>query len=239
MDERSGLTRTERLAAEIADAIVTGALEPGSRLDEQALAERYGVSRTPVREALRQLGTSGLVEVRPRRGAVVAQVTPEQLAELFVAMAEIEATCARLAAQSMSPLERRRLDALHDAMADLARGGDPAAYARANTAFHGTIYAGAHNAVLSDFALGLRRRLQPYREAQFRVSGRLARSHAEHGVVVAAILAGQAAEAHAAMLRHVTLVENSVEGLLGREAGEEGRPSHDAGPGSRSGMRNA
>ncbi|MGV2343039.1 MAG UNVERIFIED_CONTAM: GntR family transcriptional regulator [Methylobacterium ajmalii] len=220
--ERSGRTQAERLAGEIAEAIVTGALAPGSRLDEQALAERYGVSRTPVREALRQLGTSGLVEVRPRRGAVVAQVTAEQLAELFVAMAEIEATCARLAAQSMSPLERRRLDALHDSMADLARAGDPAAYARANTAFHGAVYAGAHNTVLADFALSLRRRLQPYREAQFRVAGRLARSHDEHGVVAAAILAGRAEEAHAAMLRHVTLVESSVEGLLARATGEAG-----------------
>ena len=175
MDEAAGRTRTERLAAEIAEAIVTGALAPGHRLDEQALADRYGVSRTPVREALRQLGTSGLVEVRPRRGAVVAQVTPAQLAELFVAMAEIEATCARLAALSMSPLERRRLDALHEAMGELARAGDPAAYAQANTAFHGAIYAGAHNAVLSEFAGSLRRRLQPYREAQFRQAGRLDR----------------------------------------------------------------
>ncbi|BCM83907.1 GntR family transcriptional regulator [Methylobacterium indicum] len=219
--ERSGRTQTERLAGAIAEAIVTGVLAPGSRLDEQALADQYGVSRTPVREALRQLGTSGLVEVRPRRGAVVAEVTAGKLAELFVAMAEIEATCARLAAQSMSPLERRRLDALHESMADLARAGDPEAYARANTAFHGSIYAGAHNAVLADFALSLRRRLQPYREVQFRVTGRLARSHMEHGTVVAAILDGRAAEAHAAMLRHVTLVESSVEGLLARERVEE------------------
>ncbi|KMO27323.1 GntR family transcriptional regulator, partial [Methylobacterium tarhaniae] len=101
----------------------------------------------------------------------------------------------------------------------LARAGDPASYAKANTAFHGAIYAGAHNAVLADFALSLRRRLQPYREAQFRLEGRLALSHAEHGAVVAAILAGRAGEAHAAMLRHVTLVENSVEGLLVREVG--------------------
>ncbi|GJD65671.1 GntR family transcriptional regulator [Methylobacterium frigidaeris] len=237
MDDAAGRTRTERLAAEIAEAIVTGTLAPGSRLDEQALADQYGVSRTPVREALRQLGTSGLVEVRPRRGAVVAQVTAAQLADLFVAMAEIEATCARLAAQSMSPLERRRLDALHDAMGDLARTDDPASYARANTAFHGAIYAGAHNAVLSDFALSLRRRLQPYREAQFRLEGRLARSHAEHGAVVAAILAGQAVEAHAAMLRHVTLVESSVEGLLAREGVDEGGAARPVVPGTHGGAR--
>jgi DNA-binding GntR family transcriptional regulator len=215
MDARTGSTRTDRIAGEIADAIASGDLSPGSRLDEQALAVRYGVSRTPVREALRQLGTTGLVEMRPRRGAVVAALTPERLSELFVAMGEVEATCARLAAQSMSPIERRRLRAMHDAMGELADSGDTGGYARANIAFHGAIYEGAHNGVLSDFALGLRSRLQSYRQAQFRVAGRLPRSHAEHGAVVAAIVEGQAARAHAAMLDHVNRVETTVDDLLG------------------------
>ena len=204
----------ERLSSEIAEAIVAGELSPGSRLDEQALAARFGVSRTPVREALRQLGTTGLVEVRPRRGAVVAQASGAQLAELFVAMGEIEATCARLAAHSMTPIERRRLAALNDAMRDLAEAGDTPGFSQANTSFHGAIYAGAHNAILADFALGLRRRLQPYRQAQFRLPGRLARSHAEHTVVVEAIVHGRAEEAHAAMLHHVNLVETSLEDLV-------------------------
>jgi DNA-binding GntR family transcriptional regulator len=214
MDEGSGPTRTDRIAAAIADAIAAGEFLPGARLDEQALAGRYGVSRTPIREALRQLGTTGLVEVRPRRGAVVAALNAAQLSELFVAMGEIEATCARLAAQSMSPIERRRLAALHDAMGGLARAGDAAGYARANVGFHGAIYAGAHNGVLAEFAAGLRRRVQSYRQAQFQVVGRLPRSHAEHGAVVAAVVAGRPDEAHAAMLHHVNLVETTVEDLI-------------------------
>lgn len=204
-------TRAARLAAEIADAIVTGEFPPGARLDEQSLADRYGVSRTPVREAFRQLAASGLIETQPRRGAAVARISPEQLDDMFVAMAEIEATCARLAALSMTPIERRRLEAMHARMSEFVRDGDLTAYADANDAFHAALYSGAHNSVMSDIALKLRRRLLPHRRAQFRVPGRLAHSHAEHGAVIDAILRGDVVTAHAMMLRHVGLVEDAFE----------------------------
>jgi DNA-binding GntR family transcriptional regulator len=204
-------TRSDKLAAEIANAILSGEFAPGYRLDEQQLAERFGVSRTPVREALRQVAASGLIEVRPRRGAIVAAVTPDELETMFVAMAEMEASCARLAAQRMTPLERRRLQTLQDSMAGLVRSGDPEAYADANQSFNLMIYAGAHNAVVADFTAGLRQRLAPFRRAQFRTLGRLPRSHAEHAAVVRAILTGNAIGAHAAMLHHVSLVEDAFD----------------------------
>lgn len=204
-------TRTEKLASEIADAILDGTLEPGCRLDEHMLAGRYGTSRTPVREALRQLATTGLIELRPRRGAIVARVTSEQLEILFVAMGELEATCARLSAMSMTPIERRRLGAHYDSMAEMVAQGDVAAYTAANTSLHAMFYAGAHNPVLSEMTAGLRRRLAPFRRAQFRAPGRLALSHAEHGTVVRAVLSGDATAAHAAMLHHVSLVEDAFE----------------------------
>jgi DNA-binding GntR family transcriptional regulator len=204
-------TLAERLAGEIADAILSGAFAAGFRLDEQLLAQRFGVSRTPVREALRQLATTGLIEMRPRRGAIVASVTPAELEALFVAMGEMEATCARLAAMSMTPIERRRLAALHERMAVLADAGDPEPFALANQGFHESIYAGAHNAVLAGFTAQLRRRLAPFRRAQFRIAGRLPRSHAEHDAVVKAILFGDSTAAHAAMLHHVSLVEDAYD----------------------------
>src|ERR1700760_3581580 len=89
------LTQPDRLADAIADSVLSGEFEPGLRLDEGMLAERYGVSRTPVREALRQLAPTGVIEVKPRRGATVAKATSAELEKLFGAMAEIEATCAR------------------------------------------------------------------------------------------------------------------------------------------------
>jgi DNA-binding GntR family transcriptional regulator len=206
-----GQTRADRLCSAIADAILSAELAPGLRLDEQTLADRYQVSRTPVREALRQLATTGLIEMRPHRGAVVATLTHDRLEAMFVAMGEMEATCARLAALSMSPVERRRLQALHEAMADLVQRGDPEAYDQANLAFHTAIYAGAHNEVLRDMTAGLHRRLDPFRRAQFRTDGRLAKSHAEHAQVVQAILAGDAAAAHGTMLHHVSLVGDAFD----------------------------
>jgi DNA-binding GntR family transcriptional regulator len=211
-------TLAEKLASAIADGILDGSLKPGIRLDEISLAQQHGVSRTPVREALRQLATSGLIDMRPRKGAVVSKATPEQVENLFVAMAEMEATCARLAAMSMTPIERRRLQARHEAMMALAAAGDPDAYSNANVAFHSAIYAGAHNAPIAEFALGLRRRVGPFRRAQFQVEGRLLRSTQEHDAVVRAILSGDAAGAHAAMLHHVSLVEDAFEAFAATNA---------------------
>lgn len=208
-------TLAEKLASAIADGILDGTLKPGERLDEATLAQQHGVSRTPVREALRQLTTSGLIDMRPRKGAVVSQATPEQIESLFVAMAEMEATCARLCALSMTPVERRRLQARQETMMALADTGAQDAYSDANVAFHSAIYAGAHNAPLADYAMSLRRRVGPFRRAQFRMEGRLKRSNEEHGAVVRAILVGDAAAAHAAMLHHVSLVEDAYEALMG------------------------
>ncbi len=118
-------TQAERLADSIADAVLSGEFPPGFRLDENALAERFGVSRTPVREAIRLLASTGLIEVKPRRGAHVATATSAQLEKLFGAMAEMEATCARLAAMSMTPIERRRLQGRHEAMAELVAARRP------------------------------------------------------------------------------------------------------------------
>ena len=188
-------TLADKIAAAIADGILSGALLPGDRLDEVSLAEQHGVSRTPVREALRQLAMSGLIDMRPRKGAIVSKATPEEIESLFVAMAEMEATCARLAAMSMTPIERRRLQARHESMMALAAAGGTEAYSDANVAFHSAIYAGAHNAPLADF----------------RMDGRLLRSNQEHDAVVRAIVSGDAAGAHAAMIHHVSLVEDAFE----------------------------
>ena len=212
-------TTAEKIAELLAQAIIDGDFAPGTRLDEQQLAQRFEVSRTPVREALRQLTSSRLIEVRPRRGAFVTEISPAQLEGLFVAMGELEASCARLAALSMSPFERRRLEAFHEQMGPIAQSGDAHAFAEANQAFHTMLYAGAHNEVLADMTAAMRRRLMPFRRAQFEVQGRPRRSHDEHAIVVAAIVRGDAGAAHAAMLRHVTLVEASFEELCAFKRG--------------------
>lgn len=217
--ETDATTRTDRLTDDIAAAVLSGEFRPGFRLDETMLAERYGVSRTPVREALRQLASTGLIEIKPRRGATVASATSTQLEALFGAMAEIEATCSRLAAMSMAPIERRRLQNFHESMAELVARDDRDGFATANLTFHTLIYSGSHNEIISDFASSLRRRLAPFRRAQFRTEGRLPRSHEEHGNVVRAILAGNPGEAHAAMFDHMSLVEDSFDRLAAAAIG--------------------
>src|SRR5882724_8272824 len=138
-------TLADELRLALADDIVRGLLEPGGALDETELARRFGVSRTPVREAIRQLAASGLVEVRAHRGAVVARPSEERLLGMFEAMAELEALCAGLAAERMGPAERSLLETVHEELRTMIQGGDPQRYHEVNEAFHAAIYAGAHN----------------------------------------------------------------------------------------------
>jgi DNA-binding GntR family transcriptional regulator len=204
-------TRAEELRAQLADDIVRGALVPGQTLDETELARRFGVSRTPVREAIRQLAASGLVETRPHRGAVVARPSHARILGMFEAMAELEALCAGLAAERMNAGERRALEAVHDALRALIQAGDPQRYHEVNEQFHATIYAGAHNAYLAEMTLATRTRVQPFRRAQFRLLGRLAKSHVEHDRVVLAILRGDRAAAVSAMRAHIITVGEEYE----------------------------
>jgi DNA-binding GntR family transcriptional regulator len=206
-------TRADQLHALLADAIIAGGLAPGTPLDETELAGRFQVSRTPVREALRRLQASGLVEIEPHRGACVARPSEERLRDMFFVMAELEALCAGQAALTMSPRERRDLDALHQRSIGQVQTGDASGYNQTNTAFHDTIYRGAHNTYLADLTRQTRSRLAPFRKAQFQTAGRLARSFAEHGRIVAAILKADRDGAIAAMRDHIGTVEQAWESL--------------------------
>ncbi|MFO0292195.1 MAG: GntR family transcriptional regulator [Rhodospirillales bacterium] len=202
-------TRAEALAATLAAAITAGRLPPGMALEEEKLAAAHAVSRTPVREALRLLAATGLVEQRPRRGAVVAWPDARRLAQMFQAMAELEAVCAGLCARAMGAKARKALAARHAAMGRLAAAGRVDAYSAANVAFHEALYAGAGNAYLAELAGATRRRLAPFRAAQLGGAERLAASHAEHGAIVAAILAGDTVRASAATRAHLAATEGA------------------------------
>jgi len=204
-------TLAEELRLQLADEIIGGVLEPGATLDETILARRFRVSRTPVREAIRQLAASGLVEARAHRGALVARPSAERLLGMFEAMAELEALCAGLSAERMTSVERRTLEANHEGLRALIQVGDPQSFHEANEAFHGVIYAGAHNAYLAEMTIATRVRVQPFRRAQFRNLGRLAKSHVEHGRIVTAIMRGDRNGAAAAMRAHIKTVREEYE----------------------------
>ncbi len=204
-------TRSEILRAQLADEIVGGQLKPGSPLDEIELARRFSVSRTPVREAIRMLAASGLVEVRPHRAAVVARPSHDTLIGMFEVMAELEALCAGYAAERMTPAERSAMEEVHEDLRVLIQSGDPQRYHEINEAFHATIYSGAHNAYLTELTLMTRARVRPFRRAQFRIRGRLAKSHIEHDRVVQAILRGERVMAAQTMYAHIITVGEEYE----------------------------
>lgn len=199
-------TRSADLREQIEELIAVGAYAPGAHLDETVLAARFNVSRTPIREALIQLASMGLIVLRPRRGAVVAEIAPLQLVEMFEVMSEFEALCGRLAARRMTPVEHRELLAAHHACDQARDAKDPDAYFYMNEAFHDAIYRGSHNMFLTEQARALHRRLRPYRRLQLRVRDRIGASWREHESVVQAIVDGDG-DATAALLRDHIMIQ--------------------------------
>ncbi|MGU3540691.1 GntR family transcriptional regulator [Methylobacterium sp. A54F] len=197
------MSQAQRLRQTIEDEIVEGRLAIGARLDEVQLAERFGVSRTPIREALLQLAVTGLVETKPRKGAIVSAPQPQHLLAMFETMAEIEAACGRLAARRLVPEDEAALRAALAACAAAAAAGDTEAYYAENYVFHTVVYRACRNEFLSEQARHLHRRLAPFRRLQLRARQRLAQSLAEHTAVVEAIIAGDEAGAAEALRSHV------------------------------------
>lgn len=198
-------TRSETLREQIEEMIAVGTLKPGQHLDETVLAEKFGVSRTPIREALIQLASMGIIVIRPRRGAIVAEIGPQQLIEMFEVMAELEAMCARLAARRMTPAEHAVLLASHLACKQARDDADSDAYFYKNEEFHRQIYIGSKNAFLEEQARVLQRRLRPYRRLQLRVRNRVTASFDEHGAVVDAIIEGKGEVAAELLRQHIMI----------------------------------
>ncbi|MFL5335791.1 MAG: GntR family transcriptional regulator [Geminicoccaceae bacterium] len=195
----------DTLRDQLEQDIVTGALRPGARPDEQSLAARFGVSRTPIREALMQLATAGLVTLQPRRGAFVASLSLKEIIERFEVMATLEGACGALAARRIGDGERQQLLEAHEACVREASGGDADAYYYANERFHHLIYAASHNAFLIEQARQLHDRLKPYRRLQLRARSRVASSLSEHQGIVEEILAGDGDKAERLLKNHVLI----------------------------------
>jgi DNA-binding GntR family transcriptional regulator len=212
-------TRADALRDAIAEAIVCGELAAGQRLDEVSVAQRFSVSRTPVREALKQLATMDLVILRPHRGAVVAGLDATRSAELFEAMEEVEAVCSRLAATKMSRADRERFDATFMRCdAALLSGGDLELVHETNIAFHTAIHQGAQNSFLAEAAWVLRRKLAPLSRAQFGLTDRPENSAAEHRAIFESIVAREATAAEQAMRIHIRSVACAFDRWLGSTA---------------------
>ena len=199
-------TIVDTIVQTLADDIVSGSLMPGTKLDAQAMAERFGVSRTPIRETFGHLAALGLVTHRPNRGVIVATLSPNALNDLYEAMAELEAALARLATLRMNSQQRDALLQLHQDSVNLVRDGSADDYARYNHDFHALIFKSAQSSQLQQLAEATRTRLAPFRRAQFRMTNRVSKSWEEHDAIVRAILTGDADGVARLMRLHVQTV---------------------------------
>jgi DNA-binding GntR family transcriptional regulator len=182
-------------------AIDAGEYPPGARLIETELAERFGVSRTPVRQALSRLEAQGVAARDTRGGLAVAALDYDQLGELYEVREMAEALAARLAARHASPTE---IDMLRELVeADCARAEDPAALARSNRTFHHQLHRASHNRYLIDTLAAMRRSLSLLSGTTLAAPGRGPESVEEHAAIVAAIAARDENAAEAAARRHI------------------------------------
>jgi DNA-binding GntR family transcriptional regulator len=211
---RTFSTRAELLREKLTEEIMSGRLVPGTRLDEQEIARRFGVSRTPVREAMRHLVATGLVDSQPHQGASVAMVGSDRLTAFLDAATELEATCTRLAAMRMDSAERARLVEIHGEVRQVLFD-EPARYAELNHRFHEAIYLGSHSEVLVEMVRNLMFRMGHVYRVRLTLMQGARESFAEHDRIVTAILSGDAIAAEVAMRAHMSSSALMIERLHG------------------------
>ena len=150
-------TLSQKISQRLARDIVDGVLKPGAKLEEIVLAKRFRVSRSPVRDALRELAATGLIESQPRRGFSVATIDLAGLLDLFEAASEVEGLCAKLCALRAGMAEKKQIELVHNRARKAVLDGDADSYAELNESFHQSIYIGARNRNLQALAANLRR----------------------------------------------------------------------------------
>ncbi len=193
----------EEVAHRIRRMIRNGALKKGDRIIEQDLAETMGVSRTPLREALRSLTSEGLIELRPHRGAYVAEPSMEQIQDMFEVMSFLEGLCARIATEKASDAQIREIENLHERLERHHLAGLPEKYLEVNGKFHTLLQELVGNQALNEVINGLREKILLYRYRQLYQPHRFDASMHEHRELMAAIRERRPADAERLMRTHL------------------------------------
>lgn len=192
-----------RIEAALLEDISAGVLAPGARLDEVKLTERFGVSRTPVREALTRLTAQGVLAPGEKRGVCVAEYSREQLAQMFESMHEIEAACARIASQRLTFLSRSEIEVAQARCVTAAESGILADYLRANERFHEAIYRATGNPYMAEIASDFRRRTGPFRAKKFASKEDMIASAQSHQDLISHIFSEDSKAASDGMRAHM------------------------------------
>ena len=221
--ERRSLHR--ELVVRLRDLINEGELAPGLRITEKDLCGRFGVSRTPLREALRVLANEGLVELLPNRGARVARLTPADVEEIFPVMAQLEALAGELACRHLGEEELAEIQALHYQMVLHYRRRELAPYFALNQAIHEKILAAARNDTLAAMSRALAGRVRRARYIADMTEAEWAQAVAEHEEMLAALVARDGAALAEVSKRHVITKAETVRNSLLREREPAARES--------------
>lgn len=207
-------TRTEILVSEIEKLIVNGSMVPGQRLDEMVLAKKYGVSRTPVREAIRALIAIGLVQNTGKQGSQVAKLSISMLIEMFELMAVLEGMCAQLAARRATKNQLFEMQKTHELLENTFEKGTHKEFYNVNLQFHDLLYNASHTQYLAEETLRLRRRLSPYRMRVTFQPGRMNSTLEEHNKILIAIKKGESELAKNEAISHLRLIGNDLEDFI-------------------------
>lgn len=185
------------------DAILEGDFAPGARLREEELAHQFRVSRTPVREALQQLSSEGLVQTSPHQGATVASLTVEDILSIYVVREALEGVSARLAARRATPEQCERLLAIVEEMESRIVDNDPNGMAELNLRFHAELRQAARNRHLDRFLSQIEHAVRRFGQTTYAHTGRMATSIAEHRAIVEAVIARDHERAEALAIEHM------------------------------------
>lgn len=209
--------QTETIINAILDQIDTGRLHPGDLIEEAPLIDTHKVSRTPVREALIQLETAGLIKRLPRKGAVLFKPTLHEFLAILEVHAKLEGQAAGLAARRLSPSCADRLEQITKACEEHAAtlgDGEPDRYYQLNMAYHGCVAEAAGNPFLLDMIKTNARKLMAYYRARYHYKGAIADSAQDHRAITALIVSRDSDAAEAAMARHVQFDQVTAMDLL-------------------------
>jgi DNA-binding GntR family transcriptional regulator len=215
------MTHASAIRLSLENNILSGELRPGSPIDEEDLASRFGVSRTPIREAMLQLQQSGLIEKQPRRNATVAKLDLPRLVHMFEAVSELEALCARLAANRITKREGEEMRRVQELTAQALADGRRADYARYGRKFHTLIMNATHNSVLIETVSKLALHTLTYRRFQLTRPGYSEQNLEFHREIMEAVISGDGDKAFEMMRSHVTLSGNVLADFISMGEGSQ------------------
>jgi DNA-binding GntR family transcriptional regulator len=215
-------TLHQEVALQIQKMINKGLLVRGQKINEKALCESMGVSRTPVREALRLLKSEGLIDLIPHKGAYISQPCIEEINDMFEVMSVLEGTCARLAVTKMKEKDLQRIESLHEDLEEQYRNRNHEAYLKRNNVFHSFIQELAGNKVLNGVINGLRQKILLHRQRQLYQPERFDQSIKEHRDLLNAFRKKNPASAESLMQKHLLMQCKALVGLYASKDAKEG-----------------